>query len=211
MKEHWTMVLSLLCAGSLAQAADPVPLPPPQTDGGMPLMQALKNRASSREFSPKKIPDQVLSSLLWAGFGINRPDSGKRTAPSARNWQEIDLYVLTPDGAFLYDAKDNALKPIVAEDVRALAGVQPFVKEAPLNLILVADYARMGDGDETMKLSAASVCAGAIAQNVYLFCASEGLAAVVRASVDKTALAEKLGLSPSQRIILAQTVGYPKD
>lgn len=212
------LVLAALCvaaglmrAAEEAKEAKTIQLPKPQMEGGKPLMQALKERHTAREFSDRKLSPQVLSNLLWAADGINRPDEGKRTAPSAMNWQEIDIYVATADGLFLYDAKANALVEIVAEDVRALTGQQPFVKEAPVNLVYVADYARMGGraSDET-KNSWASVAAGCITQNVYLFCASEGLNTVVRGMVSRDQLAPKMNLRPEQKILLAQTVGYPK-
>jgi SagB-type dehydrogenase family enzyme len=173
-------------------------------------MQVLKDRHTSREFSSQKLPPQVLCNLLWAAFGVNRPDSGKRTAPSAMNWQEIDIYVATQDGLYVYDAKANALNPVLAQDVRGATGQQPFVKEAPVNLFYVADLAKTAraGGEDQILYTAADT--GFIAQNVYLFCASEGLAAVVRGSVDRGALAKLAKLRPDQKIILAQTVGYPK-
>jgi len=185
-----------------------VTLPPPQTDGGMPLMKALKLRASSRAFAADPLPLQTLSNLLWAAWGINRPQEGKRTAPSARNWQEMDVVVVNANGAYLYDAKANALKPMAAGDLRPLTGVQDFVKEAPVNLLLVADASRVQGAQGAQPLSYAD--AAFIAQNVYLFCASEGLAVVVRASFDGPALARALKLTDKQTVLLAQTVGYPK-
>jgi SagB-type dehydrogenase family enzyme len=194
----------------LAQEPQPVQLPEPRTDGGRPLMQVLKERKSVRTFSSRELSDQILSDLLWAAFGVNRPD-GKRTAPSAMNRQEIEIYVVTAKGTWLYDAKAQSLKPVAAGDLRSLAGTQEWVKDAPLNLVYVADTARMdGDNDEAKTLYSGADT-GFIAQNVYLYCASEGLGTVVRASVDRPALAKALGLRPEQRIILAQTVGYPKD
>ncbi|HKW28156.1 MAG TPA: SagB/ThcOx family dehydrogenase [Verrucomicrobiae bacterium] len=193
-----------------AQELKSIQLPQPQMDGGKPLMQALKERKSTRVFSPEKLPRQTLGNLLWAAFGINRPDTGQRTAPSAMNRQEIDVYVATVDGLYLYDAKGNALQPVLAEDVRAATGVQPFVKDAPVELVYVADYARMGRGTDDEKNIYAAADTGFIGQNVYLFCASGGLATVVRGSVDRTALAKTMKLRPEQKIILAQTVGYPK-
>jgi SagB-type dehydrogenase family enzyme len=193
----------------LAQEPQPVQLPEPRTDGGRPLMQVLKERKSVRTFSSRELSDQILSDLLWAAFGVNRPD-GKRTAPSAMNRQEIEIYVVTAKGTWLYDAKAQSLKPVAAGDLRSLAGTQEWVKDAPLNLVYVADTARMdGDNDEAKTLYSGADT-GFIAQNVYLYCASEGLGTVVRASVDRPALAKALGLRPEQRIILAQTVGYPK-
>jgi SagB-type dehydrogenase family enzyme len=195
---------------ALAQELTPLILPAPQTSGGKPLMQVLKERHTSREFSSQKLSPQVLSNLLWAAFGINRPETAKRTAPSAVNWQEIDVYVATAEGLYVYDAKGNKLDPILAEDVRAATGTQAFVKDAPLNLVYVADFAKTGKSstEETNLYTAAD--AGFIAQNVYLFCASEGLAVVVRGSVDRAALAKAMKLRPEQKILLGQTVGYPK-
>jgi SagB-type dehydrogenase family enzyme len=198
-------------SGDLSAELKPIQLPKPQTDGGRPLMQVLKDRKSSREFSTEKLPLQVLSNMLWAAFGISRPDSGKRTAPSAVNWQEIDVYVTTAEGLYLYDAKAHSLMPVLAQDLRAATGLQPFVKDAPVNLVYVADFSRMGEkttAEDKVFYSAADT--GFISQNVYLFCASEGLATVVRNLIDKPALAKLMKLRPDQRVILAQTVGYPK-
>lgn len=202
--------LMMLALSSWAPAADltDIPLPLPRTEGGMPLMQALKERQTSRAFSTKPLPDQVLADLLWAAYGVNRPDSSKRTAPSARNWQEVEVYVVLEQGAYLYDAKANTLRSVAGGDLRQLTGPQAFVGTAPLNLVYVADITKMaGSAPEDQALySGADV--GFICQNVYLFCASEGLATVVRGMVDREALAKALNLSADKKIILAQTVGY---
>ena len=195
-------------AGGSAQEMAPVSLPAPQTEGGMPLMQALKLRATARAFAPDPLPPQTLSNLLWAAWGLNRPQEGKRTAPSTRNWQEIDVVVLNAAGAYVYDAAGHALKPLVAGDLRALAGTQDFVKDAPVTLVLVADTSRMQAGPDTQAYAYAD--AAFISQNVYLFCASEGLATGVRASVDRPALAKALKLRDSQLVVFAQSVGFPK-
>jgi len=187
-----------------------IKLPVPQTAGGKPLMQALKERHSSRDFSDKKLPLQTLSNLLWAGFGVNRPN-GHRTAPSAVNWQDIDIYVALQEGLYVYDAKANMLNPVLAEDIREITGLQPFTQVAPVDLIYVSDQSRMtraGSQEQKDLYSAADT--GFISQNVYLFCASENLATVVIAMVDKPALAKKMGLKPEQKIMLVQPVGYPK-
>ena len=173
-------------------------------------MQALKDRKTDRAFSPEKPPLQMLSNLLWAAFGINRPDSGKRTAPSAVNWQEIELYVVLPEGVYLYDAKNHLLQPVSKGDIRGMTGRQSFVKEASVNLVYVADFSRMGKASNEDKEFYSAADTGVIVQNVYLFCASEGLATGVRASIDKPALAKALLLRPDQKITLAQSVGYPK-
>ena len=194
-----------------AQEIKSIKLSAPQTEGGKPLMQALKDRKTMREFSSKQLPLQVISDMLWAANGINRPDSGYRTAPSAINMQEIDIYVAKADGLYLFDAKANMLSPVMAEDIRALTGKQAFVKEAPINLIYVADLSKMSKLSTDAIDLYASTDTGFISENVYLFCSSAGLATVVRGSIDKTALAKAMKLRPDQRIILAQTVGYPNN
>jgi nitroreductase len=201
----FVVLMSASCV--LAQDLKPIPLPQPQTDGGRPLMQVLKARKTTREFAADKLPPQILSNLLWAAFGVNRPD-GRRTAPSAMNRQEIDIYVATGDGLFVYNAQANRLDPVLAQDVRAATGTQPFPASAPLDLVYVADFAKAGSEPDADLYTAADT--GFIAQNVYLYCASEGLATVVRGSVDRVALAKAMKLRPNQKIILAQTVGYPK-
>ena len=204
------LVLFFLPTFTLGQGLKPLILPAPQTDGGKPLMQALKDRHSTRDFSSEKLPAQVLANLLWAAFGINRAGTGKRTAPSAMNWQEIDVYVATAGGLYVYDAKGNKLDPILAEDVRGATGVQSYVRTAPLNLVYVADFAKAGGGSSDDKNLYTAADAGFIAQNVYLFCASEGLAVVVRGGIDRAALSKLMKLRPEQKILLAQSVGYPK-
>jgi SagB-type dehydrogenase family enzyme len=190
-------------------AMEPIVLPEPETDGGKPLMQALSERRTLRSYSPEALPQQTLSNLLWAAFGINRPESGKRTAPSAVNWQEIDIYVSLADGLFLYHPGEHALHPVLPEDIRAATGLQGFVKDAPVNLVFVADYSRMGSASEEDKDFYSAADTGFISQNVYLFCASEGLATVVRGYLDRPVLHETMGLRSDQKIILAQSVGYP--
>jgi nitroreductase len=202
--------LVLVTAWAAAQELAPIQLPAPQTEGGKPLMQALKLRATSRAFAPDPLPKQTLSNLLWAAWGINRPDSGKRTAPSARNWQEIDVYVIIATGAYLYDASANVLKPVASGDLRALTGTQEFVKDAPVTLVFVADAGRMKGAQTDTQQAYAWGDAAFISQNVYLFCASEGLATGVRAMVDRPPLAKALKLGPNQIIAFAQCVGYPK-
>ncbi|MGE5431703.1 MAG: SagB/ThcOx family dehydrogenase [Syntrophomonadaceae bacterium] len=187
-----------------------VKLPPPQKEIGKPLMQVLNLRQSTRAFSPQTLSMQDMSNLLWAAFGINRSESGKRTAPSARNWQEIDIYAATAEGMFLYNAKDHSLIKVSGEDLRALTGKQDYVKDAPLNLVYIADMSKTGDSPGDDRLIYTSADCGFIAQNVYLYCASEGLGVVVRGMVDRDALSKKLNLRQDQKIILSQTVGYMK-
>lgn len=184
-------------------------LPPAQTGGGKPLMETLMLRRSVRAFSPRPLEPQVLSNLLWAAWGISRND-GRRTAPSARNAQETTVYAAMADGLFVYDAKEHALVRVLNKDLRALTGRQDFVATAPLNLIYVADLGKISDPDMADKLLYAGCDVGAIFQNVYLSCASQGLATVVRAYIDKPALAKEMNLGKNHIITLAQTVGYPK-
>ena len=205
------LAILLICpALTSAQELKPIKLLKPQTDGGRPLMQVLKDRKSSRAFSTEKLPLQVLSNMLWAAWGVNRAESGKRTAPSARNWQEIDVYVALAEGLYLYDAKAHTLKPVLAEDIRAMTGGQSFVKDAPVNLIYVSDFSKMSNAPADQKDFYSATDTGFISQNVYLYCASEGLATVVRGYVDRPALAKVMRLRPDQKVILAQSVGYPK-
>ena len=193
-----------------AQELKPIPLMQFQLDTGRPLVHVLKERKSSRAFSPRKLPKRVLSNLLWAANGINRPASGGRTAPSAMNQHEIDIYVATPEGLYLYDAKGRQLRPVLKQDIRALTGQQAYVQDAPVNLIFVADLTRMTRTPVEERDLYAAADTGFISQNIYLYCASEGLATVVRGGIDRTGLANIMKLRPEQRIVLAQSVGYPK-
>ena len=200
----------LVAAVSLAADLAPaLKLPRPKLDSAATLVSALKARKSAREFSPAPLPLQALSDLLWAADGVNRED-GRRTAPSAKNWQEIDVYAVLRDGTYLYDAKAHALRGVVAGDLRAATGMQDFVAAAPLNLVYVADLSRMSGASPGDRDFYAAADSAFVSQNVYLWCAATGLSTVVRGSVDRPALAKALGLRPNQRILLAQTVGMPK-
>lgn len=209
--KKFAIVFYLLSISIAAQELGTIKLLAPQTEIGKPLMQALKLRSSNRVFDSNPLPLQELSNLLWAACGINRPESGKRTAPSARNWQEVDVYVVLPEAAYKYDAKSNEIKIIAAGDLRSFTGVQDFVKTAPLNLVYVADYARIKSNDnDEVKSVWSSAAAGFMVQNVYLYCASQGLNTVVRGLVNTQKLSEVLKLGNEQKIILTQTVGYGK-
>jgi nitroreductase len=205
------LLLAPLAAG-ISAAADLPPaleLPKPKLDAAVTLVSALKARKSAREFSPAPLSLQALSDLLWAADGVNR-DDGRRTAPSAKNWQEVDVYAVLHGGAYLYDAKAHALRGVASGDLRAATGVQDFVATAPLNLVYVADLARMSGASPGDRDLYAAADAAFISENVYLWCAGTGLSTVVRGSVDRPALAKALGLRPDQKILLAQTVGLPK-
>src|SRR5450830_1321524 len=200
----------LVAAVAIAAGLPPaLELPKPKLDSAATLVSALKARKSAREFSPEPLSLQALSDLLWAADGMNR-DDGRRTAPSAKNWQEIDVYAVLRDGMYLYDAKAHALRGVVAGDLRAATVVQDFVAAAPLNLVYVAYLSRMSGASPGDRDFYAAADAAFVSQNVYLWCAATGLSMVVRGSVDRPALAKALGLRPDQRILLAQTVGIPK-
>lgn len=187
-----------------------IELPAPQWDRAKPLLQLLRARHSSGEFSPRALPLDVLSTLLWAAFGINRAQTTGRTAPSAHNWQEIEVFAVLADAAYRYDAAAHALRLAQGGDLRPLTGVQDFVGGAPLDLVYVADFAKMTDANDEQRTFFASADAAVIAQNVYLFCACTGLATVMRGLIDRRKLAAALGLAIDQRIVLAQTVGFPR-
>ncbi len=187
---------------------DPFPLPAPRLDGGLAIMQALSARHSTRAFGTQDLSIQELSDLLWAGFGVNRPASGGRTAPSAYDVQDIDIYLTTDGGLYRYSASDHALLPLLASDLRASTGTQAYVATAPANLVYVSDYRKMA-AHPAERDSWAWAHSGFIAQNVYLACASLGLATVVRSTIDRNILATRMKLSADQHITLAQTIGHP--
>ena len=192
------------------QEMNSIQLPEPKLNESKSLTQALKDRKTTRTYALDNLSEQTLSSLLWSACGINRPDSGRRTAPSAKNWQEIEVYVATTMGMYLYDPKGNALVPIVAGDIRSLTYTQATFKDAPVQLVYVADLEKMSEGEEGSKLILAGMDTGFVAENVYLYCASEGLNTGFRVSIDKAKLSQTLNLKPTQRIMAAQSVGLPK-
>ena len=203
-----TMMAFLGCFAALmcfAESGD-IALPSPVRVGGKTLMGALNERKTVRNYSSKEISKETLSSLLWAANGVNRPD-GRRTAPTGRNVQDIDVYVMLSCGVYLYDAPNNRLQLVNAGDHRESAGPQSFAKTAPVNLFYVQDLARAMKADEMNTIKHGGIHAGAIMQNVYLFCAKEGLGTVARDWLERDKLNEVLKLSPNQRIILGQTVG----
>jgi SagB-type dehydrogenase family enzyme len=195
--------------GTAATELKPLTLPEPRMSGGRPLLDTVKDRKSSRSFKPQPLPLDMLSSILWTAFGINRPESGYRTAPTAKNSQEIDLYVLLAAGTYLYNARAHRLEPVSAQDLRPLAGVVGFMKQAPLHLVYVADYAKVSKELFAQKELYSAAHTGFIGQNVYLFCASEGLGTVIHISIDRTALVKALNLRDDQGIVFAQVIGYP--
>lgn len=206
------LVFFIICAPFLLFSQEKnIRLPEPDTKGGKPLMETLQLRSTSRSFKNQAIGLQTLSDLLWAAYGINRPESGKRTAPSAMNVQEFTIYVFTQEGVYQYDAKENKLLWMMDGDFRAKTGTQDYVKNASVNLVYVADFSKMGkiEKQEDKEFYAAIDC-GFICQNVYLFAASNKLSCVVRGSIKKDEMANFLQLPQNQRVIIAQSVGIPE-
>jgi len=203
-------IAALFTAFLQAQDLQPIKLLPPQLDKGKSLMQSLNDRHSTREFSDKELSLQELSNLLWAADGINRPDQKKRTAPSAMNTQDADVYVFLKDGVYLYDSFEMKLLPVVKGDKRALAGTQSFVAGAPVNFVIVSDYAKMGRTKDEDKASFAAGSAAFIGENVYLFCSAFDLNCVLRGSIDRETIAKEINLRPEQHAVYGITIGFPK-
>jgi SagB-type dehydrogenase family enzyme len=205
------VIIMIACGSVRAQAPETINLPSPVYEKSKPLMQALQERRSGREYSDKQLTAQDLSNVLWCANGINRPNTGSRTSPSARNAQDVDVYVILKEGSYLYEPKKNQLLLVASGDFRKNAGVQPYVATAPVNLIYVSDTAKLDFAkDREQVVLTAAVEAGHCSQNVYLYAASAGLSAVTRTSLDTNKMAEILKLKPQQLVIMGQTIGYPK-
>ncbi len=213
-------LLTVICSVSVtclihplsgSEPLEPIHLPAPDTSGGVPLMQALKNRMSTKSFTNKAIPRNQISNLLWAAFGINRPESGKRTAATAVNCQDIQIFVVFDNAVYVYRAEDHCLVPVAQRDVRPLAATQEYARVAPVNLVYVSDQSKMPENMQDKRPIYAAFHAGAISQNVYLYCASAGLGAVVRDGVDRAGLKSVLNLNDKQVIVMVQSVGYAAD
>jgi len=202
------ILIVLLSANLSAQQAQEILLSKPDLTGGKPLMETLNLRSSHREFNSRELTPEHISGLLWAACGINRPETGKRTAPSAMNWQDVRVYVFLKTGIYLYDEAKHKLVMVKEGDHMAAAGSQDFVATAPLNLVYVCDYSLMKKAEENDKEFYSGINTGFISQNVYPYCASEGLNTVVRAYVDREALHSLMGLKPEQHVVVGQTVGY---
>ena len=195
------LFIFLICLGYSMNAQE-IKLPAPDRSGGQPLMKSLNERKSARSFSEKDLSDQQLSDLLWAANGFNRED--KRTAPTARNCQELELYVILKKGIYFYNAKEHKLTLVKDGDHRKSAGIQDYVADAPLNILIVSDSEKAASSQYSY-----TNC-GYISQNIYLYCASEGLATVARGAFNKEELHSLLQLTKSHEVLLAQTVGFPK-
>lgn len=206
MKMKLNVFLVAFFAAVLIGEAANFQLPQPGPGSDMTLTQALKNRRTVREYELRELNQSELASLLWAACGVNRAD-GRRTAPTGRNVQDIDVYVMLPTGVYRYLAQQNQLELVNAGDHRAAAGKQAFAVTAPVNLFYVQDLARAMNADEKNTARHGGIHAGAIMQNVYLFCAANGFGTVARDMLDREKLAAVLKLDSTQQIILGQSVG----
>ncbi|MEG0837703.1 MAG: nitroreductase family protein [Akkermansia sp.] len=206
-------LLPVTCAllSCLVAFAGDIELPAPVTQGGKPLLDTLKERKSERKFSARELTSSELSNLLWAADGITRPD-GRRTAPTARNAQEIELYVVLKDAVYLFDYVNNKLKLVLQGDIRPIIGNQPFVTKAPVNILMVLNYDKINwMPNRADKKLYGAVDSGFIDQNIYLYCTSVGMSSVFRAAgLQREEIRKKLNLPESYEVLYAHTVGFPK-
>lgn len=204
-------MLTLLSTSCMAQNS--ILLPKPSMDNKVTLMQALQSRHSAREYADKQIPDDVLSTVLWAACGINRPSEGKITAPSAINAQDIQVYVVRKDGTYLYQPKDNSLQKVSSKDLRsAVAGRQSFAASAPVSLVLVSNHNKFPQQiPNEAKVRMGVVDAGYVSENICLACSALGLNTVPRMTMDIETLKKELGLDDNYDLVLNSQIGYPKE
>lgn len=213
MKRVAMLAMITLISGAVpGQAPQDIKLKAPDMERGLTIMKAFEKRASATSFSSRELSLQDLSDLLWASNGINRPETGKRTAPTAVNAQDVDIYVLMKSGAYLYDAKTHTLEGIAGGDNRKLVSErQTNFANAPAMLVLVSEISRFRGDDNTRKLSWAAMDAGIVSQNISLFCAGAGLVTRPRASMDTEGLRKLLNLTSNQYPLLNNPVGYPNE
>ena len=205
------LLLCLFISVATFAADKVIRLPKPNLNRNSEVMEAFANRHSTREYAAKALALTDLSDLLWAANGINRPEEGKRTAPSAMNKQDVDVYVVLPEATYLYDAKAHQLNLVAEGDHRgAVAGGQAFVKSAPVSLLLVSDLSRLGDAKNTHTQLMGAVDAGIVSQNISIFCSAAKLATVPRASMDTAKLKSVLKLTDTQLPLMNHPVGYHK-
>ena len=190
------------------QSIADITLPAADTRSGMPLYEALSKRQSRRSFSDTPLTPRELSQIFWSAFGVNRAESGKRTAPSARNWQEIELYAFTKDGVYRYDAKRHVLAGVISGDHRLSASTASFAADAPLIIVYAADRSKAPGSSDEMWAFFSAVDTGFISQNVYLAAEAEGLSTVVLGSVDRKSVSRLLNFSKDKTVLLAQPVGH---
>jgi len=202
-------VAAAAATAAFAQKQHLIDLPPPAMAGGKSLMQSLKDRRSTRAYSDQALSNQILSDLLWAAWGVNRPEHDGRTAPHWRDVYALDIYLAMADAVWRFEPKSHKVIFHMDGDLRAqTTSGQPFVATAPLNLVYAFDMSKLAGTTETEAIAAAAACVAMVGENVYLYCASAGLATVFRQSVPGEKLARTLKLPPSQIIQFAQTVGH---
>lgn len=205
MKKLITIALGMFCAITLA-AQETKPLPKPNKKVKMSLFEALDKRQSVREYSDRDISDNMLSQLLWAACGINRPDEQRITAPSAINAQDITVYVCRADGAWRYDAASHSLVKVSAKDLRTLvADRQEFAATAPVSLVMASNVSKVRNHSDLGAMDA-----GYVSENICLACTALGLATVPRATMNKEQLKKELQLGDSDVLMLNNPVGYAK-
>lgn len=205
------IMITIFTLGFSQNQTETIKLPEPQKEGGMALTEALNNRRTAREFDGKDLSLQEMSNLLWATFGINREENKKRTAPSAMNCQEIDIYVATSNGVYLYNAQTHELKLITQGDHRKSFGTQDFVKQSSIVFALIADYNKTRkEMDKQKRINYAFIDAGYISQNIYLFAAANNMATVALGSFDQNEIDKIIHLTSEQQIIITQPVGFQK-
>ncbi len=205
--------VAMLMAATSCNAQGNIQLPKPSMDNKVTLMQALQNRHSTREFADKQVPDNVLSTVLWAACGVNRPSEGKITAPSAMNAQDILVYVVRKDGAYLYKPEDNSLQKVSSKDLRsAVAGRQSFAASAPVSLVLVSNHNKFAQQlPNEVKVRMGVVDAGYVSENICLVCSSLGLNTVPRMTMDSETLKKELNLDDNYDFVLNSQIGYPRN
>lgn len=214
MKKIFIPLILAAISASLSgqQQFSDIKLNAPDLARGATIMKAFEKRASATKFNEKELSLQDLSDLIWAADGINRPESGKRTAPSATNAQDVDIYVFTKNGVYFYDAKTNTLVARIEGDNRAMvAGAQPAFAKAPVMLLLVSDISRFRGDDTARKLSWAAMDAGIISENICLFCSGAGLVTRPRAFMETEKIKQLLNLSSTQYPLLNNPVGYAEE
>lgn len=213
MKKNLLLCVAICLLSTSCNAQENVVLPKPSKDNSVTLMQSLQNRHSSREFADKDIPDDVLSTVLWAACGVNRPESGKITAPSAINAQDIIVYVVRKDGAYRYEAKDNTLVKVSGKDLRPLvAGRQSFAADAPVSLVLVSNHGKFPEQmPNDPKVRMGVLDAGYVSENICLICSALGLNTVPRMTMDTEGLKKEFGLDGSYDFVVNSQIGYPKE
>lgn len=207
MKKIFVVAFLVLCASvSFADGAQEIILPKPDLNGGKPLMQCFAERRTKRRFDTAKLPEQIVSDILYAADGMNRKD-GRKTVPTARNKQNQRVYVFTADGVYLYNSRKHSLVPVCKGDHRKICGTQPFHAKAPLVLVFVSDMSAIGNTPELRALYAGNH-SGSASQNVYLYAASRDLATVVCGMLDRKKIKEFLKLAADDMVIFSQPVGF---